>query len=1619
MASIGGSSTQKSLSHTQMDRVIKVEVPSSHLIFFPYATLIQRGTSIPHFLSHISFIFICLQSIGISIWLLYVDTSSKMSQNDQDFNDKMQKYLSLILLFTPSKDDSTYIPVISTIGAVAIVINLLWLIPAIIFSKTQRVVNWLLPLQDFLSNVVSPVLVIPLFSHFSVGISQAFQKNHLTEGTSSLSTTNCVILLILSALACILNLVTAVCFIIFGSNTVYFPNSEYIVTNQATVLSMIIGQGVFSFFSYLSDVMGESISIAALVIHILFGVVLCILGFVKIPFMFKWVNYCFCGLSAASVISDICSRIVKLIYLRIVIIVCCWIVFWVIFKFVFDAVAKQKLKKFYENDNPDTNENANVKKTESQLLLLRNESKKSKVNVRVLIQLTLLYEDQNFTSGKLFERLLLFASTSEDRLQIAKYCCFFPDFQPLFTSQIALLRNITDFRFSQSFLFHQLCITETCRQPLSAVEELTTLRQEAPTVSTSMRASWSQLNSDISYSSFEKLSSNISLIKNHWEEAIDKYPKNALIAENYSRYLLEAEGDFEKSAEWHYRALQLQNGKVFEYDKATIHFLRVFPKFAKKLFAEISLASIDDLDLKQSEELLGSMISQPRLHMEYQKVVQNKTNGWLTSMLVLVVFRFLISISFWLALLIMFTGMFSSRVKHLQFIYDLSYISESIELSDIAINFQGAKEYYEMPSHDLIQSIINPNNNNKYADDHVLINSSLPYFSTSDFYSISGIERLNTFIQDLNQQSAGGSDLGLIVNSLTAQNLSAYFYVNKIPIPDNTQSFRSMLTFYFSLSLIVGSSPLPDPGMNAWVFQSPILELGEATTQILNNLRELLQSFIENDKKDVSDEKKVHLIIAIAFAAICFVLFIVLYIIFFVCMQRKFTTIINICRELKDETIKKASSQLADRSDNDAGLSNNGKKSTNVTLTTVNQKSYFSVVVFVFEIIVTILIIASALLFYYEVNKTHNKFSSMNELLLQSCIRSSHSILIFANFLKANLIQCSGHEDQMGEFMKPFEESIRLFTAAHEACLKGDYGNGKVGKLIEKIRTEPQCSSEVSQNITNHDSFACLPLDSSVSNFIELVKAMKANICTRKFVSSEDFIQQFHFLNGHLYYMLTEINNLVLELGKEQSDSFNNTIVNLAVIFFIVSILIFVIAFINITLINRTYKVLMMFLLRIPPIDAVNNTKLIDFLLGRKASQKNAKMSLPKKIVNNSSFPIIFLDNEQIIENVNQSFITDFGYDLSQIVGQNISMMTDEPEFIKTKLNKLSQKAKMKNEETVFEINFKKENKTVVKVEMTVVPIYSSSNNAMSLIYKAKNNGDNKDENSNENSQQNDNNNNDNDEDMKLRYFGLILNDLSNVILKENKCNELKSLNDDLLSKLSPSLFMGNSKIYLEQSVVMCVKLVYYGGSLTPAAFMKQRQQIFSKFNDLLEKRSLLTRVMINNGEYIVVGVTLQQSLEIINYINSKNKTAKALKSEAPKEEDKDKENNEKKDGEENNDQTISNPAMQCIEFSADVASLFDEQGLFGDYVIGIDSGDVSLFQSGVERKHIVISGKAMKNAQEMMRISNSGDIAVSETVYKSIATLNYDFTKMTNQAFGSYYLVRVVNDNYHEEPVQ
>ena len=110
-------------------------------------------------------------------------------------------------------------------------------------------------------------------------------------------------------------------------------------------------------------------------------------------------------------------------------------------------------------------------------------------------------------------------------------------------------------------------------------------------------------------------------------------------------------------------------------------------------------------------------------------------------------------------------------------------------------------------------------------------------------------------------------------------------------------------------------------------------------------------------------------------------------------------------------------------------------------------------------------------------------------------------------------------------------------------------------------------------------------------------------------------------------------------------------------------------------------------------------------------------------------------------------------------------MMTDEPEMVKNKLNKISQKIRLKNEETVFDVNFKKENKTVTKVEMTVVPIYSSSSNSMSLIYKIgdKNNDDKNNENQN-NENNNNNSNNEKDEDMKLRYFGLILNDLSTVI---------------------------------------------------------------------------------------------------------------------------------------------------------------------------------------------------------------------------------------------------------------
>ncbi|OHT11654.1 hypothetical protein TRFO_03859 [Tritrichomonas foetus] len=1468
-------SSQKSINLINDLRVINIEVPLSHKLF-PYISLLQRKCNIPRFFHHLTFILFLLQACGVSSWIIYQDEES-------DF----QYYLSLCLLFTPTREAS-YKPVIISFFVGTIILMLMLIIPMIIFIRSQRVFYWILPIQNVIISIISPVLSVPLFSQFGIGIATSYVAKE----------TELYIYLIFTGIACILNSLVLYLSFCFSANTVFFLDSHYLLAHHRLFTFIALCQSILSMFSFVMMVIGDSMIIADIVLHIVFALISCFCGFMA-PFMFNWVNYILSGISIGSLIGDILSFFVDDLKWRLVAIIVFSVVFSIIFKFIFGMTAKR------------------IMKTHKQFF------------ASIKIQLSLTYSGESFLSGEIFDEIIKedhFELTNSLCLQIAKYTCFFPEFQSIFTTQIALLRTATDLNLGDAFLLYQLRCAEIGRQPLSAIEEVQTLRKESLDLSNTERALWSQINPNISFSSFEKLSQTISLVRNHWIETISKYPRNALVAENYSHYLLECECDFEKAAEWHYRALKLQSGYAFDYDSAAIHFLHHFPQYYKKLIMGQSMASIDDLDNKKTEELLENMIKQPKLRIQFHKVLSNVNSIWENLLLLIIVLRFVGFLVYWIVMVSLFTKKFESRDRNLEFIYNTSLIGEAVATSNIAINLQKGKELGSIIDSVLVKKIIGEN---RKDDNQYLIDLSMDLFDAAFEYINMGLDCMDSFVNMLNYQSSQDIDMHLVIETISLTNLNISFYANigtelaPIIIQSDIEQagFRETVTFYLCVAEMATKSPRPYEMFNDWVSGIFINEISVTCPQILDYIKVASQSIMENDSKDVDHDLQYHMIIAIIVIVVCIIFFIIFYIVIYSLARYDTKKTIKLCCQFNQSTIHHASSTMS--------INEGTTYGSNFNFVSIDRSGYTSITLFVFDILLTCVMILSVFLFYYYVRSNHNQFTSINELLLQSSMRCIYSLKIFVDFLRMNLGDCYCSSLDIPVEDTELSKTISDFASAHEACLRGDYGSGDVGKEINSIRKYSVCPSSW-ENLTYYEQIACMPLDSCVSNFLDLVRELKNKQCDCNVIIESSFITPFVLVNEHLYFMMKNVSQLLLQYGEETSRNFDSSILIICIVVLIILVIVSLISLVNLYLINQTNKAMNIFILRLPPVDAVAHGEFMSKFIGKKATKKLSKMSISEKVVSESKYPVLILNKEKTIENVNPAFLLVFGYDLSQIIGQSPEHLIEDQDITKV--------LEKSNDPQRCPVAIKKENKSYLNCEIVLLPIPLT------------------------------------DEEDSQKNYAIIIIDMSNILSKIKTCKELKDKNDTFIERIIPSILTENNSLYLEIGVVLYLKLVLYGGNLTPGIYFNQRKTIFSFFDKLLENHPTLHRITINNGEYIVVGKPDCPSL-------------------------------------------IADVAKEAFLFSIELTDLFEDPAFMGDYVAGIETGPISLHLINNDRIHIFANSIAVRSAKQLMRISKNGEIAMSEKVYRNVATIEAPFIKKKNNLVGTYYIVSAeVNSDAMDE---
>ncbi|EAY18106.1 hypothetical protein TVAG_306270 [Trichomonas vaginalis G3] len=414
---------------------------------------------------------------------------------------------------------------------------------------------------------------------------------------------------------------------------------------------------------------------------------------------------------------------------------------------------------------------------------------------------------------------------------------------------------------------------------------------------------------------------------------------------------------------------------------------------------------------------------------------------------------------------------------------------------------------------------------------------------------------------------------------------------------------------------------------------------------------------------------------------------------------------------------------------------------------------------------------------------------------------------------------------------------------AHQQCSTGLYGRDGLIDTINSIRADSPCNFSLSES-TYHESLACLSLDSGVSAFYNLMTGLIIQASSTTFFTDSDFIQTFHYINSHLYYQMEERVDDLLEQGKKEGDVSDTFVSALAVICIFITLVEFLISAYRNVFLFRTYRTLINFILRANPTDAVANDDLMMILLNRKISQRMAKMSETATLLANTSHPLIFTTHDGVIVYVNSSFQIVFNYEVSHIVGQNISLITDIDKLEKiyhqdktiketvVKDDATEDEGFNKHETVVFDhknLRMKRENGQ--EIECDVLPIMTGTRSN--------------------------------------KLFAFVVTDLSSVTAKQKKINILKGANDTLQTNMMPKVLSENEgKTKVGNATVCTIRLVQFSNSLAPAAVMKQKKSILVKLDECLKKYDVLEILFFAQGMYSIISRDPNATTHVFRFID-------------------------------------------------------------------------------------------------------------------------------------------------------
>lgn len=1260
-----------------------------------------------------------------------------------------------------------------------------------------------------------------------------------------------------------------------------------------------------------------------------------------------------------------------------------------------------------------------------------------------------------FLDGKLVDLITQKADSNQDKIQLGRLICYFPDFQSIYFAIITGLKRARYLPFIQEFLLYQLRYHEICSNPESKIEDVEDLIENSLALSIHIRSFWQIIDSECRsyteeeevkrnekgtenninknnskksiddnydydtlnekvklkaklFSSFDRLSRSVYNIESKWKTLISFYPNNIQIIDEYVKFLIECNGDFVGASEWKTVSSLIKEGKTYKFNPVHVSFLRAFPSYTKDIFPKKSLIrGFDDIDIHSKIDNVGKLIEMPEVRLELQRSV---TSSYPFSIFV---FLFISIIS--LAFILVFWTYCICSFGHFEHIYDsLYFINNTTTLAQqISINFISAildygrqQPYNVTPSSDEIFNLIYNGNESDRVDKRsdkslVMLNDNYkPQIANS---CEKAIDILNYLHRESLSQIEKGNNFQVVMDILFERHATSTNYYNTNDSINSTSSLQSLLIshfiYYHTMSYDTNYTAIND---------TECYHATMAGSYVIDRLDEVSQSVLSNNQfilkdKDTLYSTKLYIVSACYIVISCIFVWID-----FIFIMKNFQSITNsLCNFPKNVKIKASQSILMISTSPNTSTSTTEKENEfmniddSMIISIESKVRNFVIISLIFATIINLGIAAAIFSFHFIYTKYRYNFVSISELYHYYSLETSqiievlHSVMAAATF--EIIVPSVGKK-----YRQILSNALKNVILTHQRCwgysVRGDCGISNEYVLdINRLKNMEKCPDW--RDKTYHELYGCLSEESAFNAFIDLTNTLKELVNNDFLLKTETFKQYVHFVLGHLYFDVQKFGDYLMLGFVDLQTDYSNHIQTFGAISIIAACLIFILNFYIFIKIKGIFKLLFAFISRVLPSDLILNNRLMNALLGIKSNNKaiieNGETSF---LVQESKSPIIFLDRAGLIEFVNSAFSHKFSYEANFIVGQPISVLIDDESalfFIDTLKFFESKKT------TVKTIYCKKGNGNKALFDISFIPIHNSSTKDKS----GKNSNENQQEiegSDDEDAEVDDaNNNNINNVNANANNVATTNNNNNSNNTKNSFVNRIALVFIDRTTERNLEKRCNAMKITTNKIASVIFPLSF---QLYCEGYLKMCSICIIKFSNSFQQKASSSRVLNQRQTMYDLLFEKLKIYPLLVPLDCKNGifVACGCKKNDPAE-----------------------LAIECLNYAFNIVDQFDDQLSKGSpsikatgpfFAVIETGGELTVGWTGDSEKKTVITGELMERALKVLdNASLAGTICVSNKTYEYLMQHDYSFIEreIPEEICGCKAIYAIENNRY------